>query len=390
MGGRGGIGALAAAFLVAAGILTPSTAGAKAAAATWAVVASPSPGNVIVALEGVSCVSATDCVAVGDNWSSVEQTLVESWDGTSWTVVPSPNQGTSDNNLNAVSCTSASNCVAVGHWNSGPTGDVISQTLIETWDGTNWTIVTSPNIGTVANLLTSVSCTGPSTCVAVGSYYSSSNQFAQTLIEVWDGVNWTIDSSPSNTGVAESLNGVSCLSSTDSTRCLAVGNADSDALAETWDGTTWTLAPVPAGYSVPPLGGVSCISGTSDCVAVGTYHGGVWTETWDGTIWSGQVGVPVHKDTSIGRIACVSLTSCTVVGSYATSTKKQSPPTRTIIDQLKVTKKATMWAKTKSPSPGKMFNGLDDVTCLSTTDCVAVGSQDTATADGTLVLMSSG
>ena len=61
--------------------------------------------------------------------------------------------------MNSVSCTSATNCVAVGHFDTGPTGDQVAHTLIETWDGTSWTIATSPDVGTVTNDLRSVSCT---------------------------------------------------------------------------------------------------------------------------------------------------------------------------------------------------------------------------------------
>ena len=226
--------------------------------------------------------------------------------------------------------------------------------------------------------------------MAVGAYYSSTDTYAQTLIETWNGTSWGVAVSPSNTSDYEALNGVSCLSSTGSVSCLAVGSIDGDALAETWDGTTWSIAPISAFDALPPLGGVSCIAGTTDCVAVGSYKGGVWTETWNGASWAGEVGVPVHPNSSIGRISCVAVTSCVVVGDYATSPKKQTSPTRTMIDELTVKKKMTVWAKAKSPNPGKMFNGLNDVACPDVSSCVAVGSQDTATADGTLVLTGGG
>ena len=88
---------VAAVFFVAALGAGAVPAGAKSAVPAWVVVPSPSPGNTIDSLNGVSCVSASSCVAVGSNWKAVAQTLVESWDGSNWTVVASPNQGTSDN-----------------------------------------------------------------------------------------------------------------------------------------------------------------------------------------------------------------------------------------------------------------------------------------------------
>jgi hypothetical protein len=77
-------------------------------------------------------------VAVGSYLADLDQTLVETWDGTSWTITPSPNVGTNGSVLIGLSCPSASFCVAVG------VGD---GTLIETWDGAKWMVVPSPSPG---------------------------------------------------------------------------------------------------------------------------------------------------------------------------------------------------------------------------------------------------
>src|SRR5207244_1023032 len=87
------------------------------------------------------------CWAVGyyANDTGTFQTLIEHWAGTSWAIVNSPNPVVLDSLLIDVACASASECWAVGFYN--PTG-ALSQTLIERWDGTSWTIVTSPNVAT--------------------------------------------------------------------------------------------------------------------------------------------------------------------------------------------------------------------------------------------------
>src|ERR1043166_4326896 len=61
----------------------------------------------------------------------------------SWSLVDSPNAEATQtpNSLNGTTCVSASDCWAVGYYVVGTT----QQTLIEHWDGTEWTIVTSPN-----------------------------------------------------------------------------------------------------------------------------------------------------------------------------------------------------------------------------------------------------
>jgi Dockerin type I domain len=90
----------------------------------------------------VACASTADCWAVGYdvNDSSVLQTLIEQWDGTSWTIVTSPNKIQSNgaalnNQLTSVTCASASQCWAVGYYNNNyynnNNNGSFNQTLIE-------------------------------------------------------------------------------------------------------------------------------------------------------------------------------------------------------------------------------------------------------------------
>jgi hypothetical protein len=55
-------------------------------------------------------------------------TVIESWDGTSWSVLHSPNRGMWSE-LDGVSCASATACIAVGFHQ--PTGTGVFKTLIE-------------------------------------------------------------------------------------------------------------------------------------------------------------------------------------------------------------------------------------------------------------------
>ncbi len=68
-------------------------------------------------LGGVSCVSPRACTAVG-NYEHGEEglnaPLAELWDGTRWVVQPIPNPAGAGSTLFGVSCTSASACMAVG------------------------------------------------------------------------------------------------------------------------------------------------------------------------------------------------------------------------------------------------------------------------------------
>ena len=80
-----------------------------------------------------------------------------------WQITDIPNAAESYS-LAGVSCATATHCVAVGSIAVGTT----FHTLIETFDGTKWTETPSPVAGTVMYFLTGVSCLSPSSCVAVG------------------------------------------------------------------------------------------------------------------------------------------------------------------------------------------------------------------------------
>ena len=93
-----------------------------------------------------------------------------------WSIVSSPNAGTVDDQLFSVSCVSASECVAVGSTFTGSA----EETLVMVWDGSAWSIVSSPNPSTIDNALYSVACLGVSECVAVG--YRFSDSATETLV----------------------------------------------------------------------------------------------------------------------------------------------------------------------------------------------------------------
>ena len=212
---------------------------------TWSIVPSRNPRSVS-SLNDVSCVSASDCTAVGSDTGAgiASKTLVESWNGTTWTVVPSPNAAShrhDTNDLNGVSCVSASNCTAVGSYMTR-TGH--PRTLIESWNGTTWTIVPSPNPGPATSGLGSVSCTSATACTAVGSYLmrkGGGRVEVTTLAESWNGTTWSIVPSPNTGPTVSALQGVSCATAT---ACIAVGysqtktRALSSTLIESWNGTT--------------------------------------------------------------------------------------------------------------------------------------------------------
>jgi hypothetical protein len=252
---------------------------------------------------GVSCATTRFCVAVGEHFpiGGDAQVVIDGWDGSKWSVVRSPTPGAIDR-LNGVSCPSQSFCVAVGSYEHDPASAV--RTLAEIWNGTRWSLASTPNSSTLDNHLNGVSCASSSFCVAVGTSHRSNTTFA--LIEQWNGTSWSIVSGAHVTAIERELFGVSCISPT---FCAAVGyvvrgNMGMEkGLAETWDGTSWSSSTFTPGL----LQSVSCVTSTS-CVAVGIGAGGI--QSWAGTGWS-QTPVP---PVGLSGVSCLTTTACTAVG----------------------------------------------------------------------------
>ena len=243
----------------------------------WSLIQPPKPENSVVSwLSGVSCTSATFCVATGaylDNFL-IEKTLAMLWDGTKWIVKTTPNPGAQLNGLAAVSCTSATACTAVGSFYSEPGP---SKVLTERWNGVSWQVQETPGPeGSKKAELLGVSCAAATVCTSVGVFTNSAGTNL-SLAEKWDGTKWTLQSSPNPEGAKETvLRGISC---TSSTACTAVGSFKSSAgiqlsLAERWTGSNWTIhsTPNPEGAKSSNLAGVSCLA--ASCEAVGGVQNG--------------------------------------------------------------------------------------------------------------------
>ena len=250
----------------------------------WSVVSSPSPSPFHNVLNGVTAVSANDVWAAGwlANAHDVPKTLIEHWNGTTWSVVHSPNAGKSTNVLNDVRAASANDVWAVGQF-SNASG--FRQTLIEHWNGKKWRVVPSPNVGTHDNILNGVTAVSSTDAWAVGDSLDM-NSNAQALIEHWDGTMWSVVSSPGS--VASTLNDVKAVSAKD---VWAVGEvAPSQTLIEHWNGKKWSVVPSPSpGTDNNALDGVTIIS-AHNIWAVGFALNNGLTQTliehWNGKKWS--------------------------------------------------------------------------------------------------------
>jgi hypothetical protein len=178
--------------------------------AAWSIVASPAGTQ--AELDTAAAVSSNDVWAVGtaQTASGVFQTLTEHWDGAAWSIVASP-AGTQAE-LDSAAAVSSNDVWAAGH--SG------SATLIEHWNGTSWAVVPSPSPGPLFNVLNGIAVVAANDIWAVGSSQNSSG-ISATLIEQWNGTSWSVVTSPSP-GSAASLSGAAA--NPVSGQAWAVGN----------------------------------------------------------------------------------------------------------------------------------------------------------------------
>ena len=286
---------------------------------TWAVLPSPDAGTAPNDLTGVSCLSTVSCWAVGydGQGSAVDRTLVESWNGAVWSIVPSPNNGPGSG-LNGVTCVAGGQCVAVGY---GTLESTVAQTLVESWDGGGWSIVASPDIGTNGNFLDGISCTAGNACMAVGQYATTDGYPELTLAELWNGTTWSVvDTGNQDMGESNTLDSVSCAGPQ---FCMAVGeypnkHHKASTLTELWNGSSWTVVSSENEANSNYLYGISCPA-VQQCLAVGRgaqpgTRAQTMIEHWNGTDWR-LVASPGHGNSStLAGVDCLSGNWCNAVG----------------------------------------------------------------------------
>jgi len=206
----------------------------------WAIVNGPAPVN--SSLYSIAAVSANDIWAVGGYGnSSTQRTLIEHWDGRSWKAVQAPNVGSGFNFLTHLAAISANDVWAVGFYAGGQAMLNNQNVLIEHWNGTAWSIVSSP--APVNSSLYGIAAVSPDDIWAVGSL--STNSVGEPLIEHWNGSSWSIAASPSSTIEGITLNAVAVRSADDVWVIGATTGTQPQTLIEHWDGHSWETVSSP-------------------------------------------------------------------------------------------------------------------------------------------------
>ncbi|MHB8288138.1 MAG: hypothetical protein ACYDEY_02670 [Acidimicrobiales bacterium] len=373
---------------------------AAASPGAWSINPTPnavSPQN--NHLSGVSCASASFCVAAGYySNGTVDQNLLLSWNGSTWSLNSAASLSTSasqKNHLTSVSCASSSFCVAAGYYNNG----TVDQNLLLTWNGSTWSLNSAASLSTSSsqnNHLSGVSCASASFCVAAGYY--SNGTVDQNLLLSWNGSTWSLNSAASLSTSASQNNNLSGVSCASSSFCVASGYYSNGTVDQnlflTWNGSSWSLNSA-ASFSTSAsqdnhLSGVSCAS-ASFCVAAGYYRGHYailnLLLTWNGSTWSLNSAASLSAKTMLSNyltsVSCVSANFCVAAGYYLT----QSFTVWT--QNLLLTWNGSSWSLNSAASlstSASVGNGLLGISCVSARSCVAAGYYDSSGVFQNLVL----
>jgi hypothetical protein len=239
------------------------------------------------------------------------------WDGTDWTIVPSPNLGAPDRNyLNGVVAISHDDVWAVGHHTSQEPN---SDAMIMHWNGAQWDFV--PDAATAAiTRLNAVTAISGDDVWAVGYAYSNTG-LTQPLVERWNGTQWSVVPSPTMPDQTL-LEDVAAISRDD----VWVVGWYSPAILEgrtftmRWNGVEWNVVPSPnTNAQATILRSISAMSPT-DVWAVGasTNPTPPIVLHWDGTQWNVVPGPSVGTDyTEFWGVQALSSTDVWAVGDYS-------------------------------------------------------------------------
>lgn len=355
----------------------PLSITASATQAVASPVATPRANAIATSgeLNGVACVSATWCMAVGigvpvNSAPPDGKVLAEVWNGSTWSIhSPVAPSGSTSSVLSGVTCSSTTNCFAVGSYTTAT--NTQGKVLIYRWKGSGWTSVSGVPMpsGAAYAILNGVTCPTATRCVAVGYWAKTTSAALEPLAELWSGTTWKIDAQPAAPSTdIRNLKAVSCLSTT---FCMAVGDRTQGTpdltLSEYGNGTTWTAKnPANVTGAANYLNGLRCTS-TKSCVAVGNESTSVMAESWNGSSWSivKSQNPTGSIDNVLSSVSCYN-TLCMAVGNGLKSSELV-----TLTEHLS----GTQWLVRPSPNvPGTgVESSLNAVSCASTTVCFAVG-----------------
>ncbi len=308
------------------------------------------------ALEAVDCPTARRCEATTYS-PGVETEILGSDDGGQHWHVQYDASVDPYGALLAISCSSAAVCLATGDGVGG--GSVLATSD----GGARWLAIT-PFTSLDPVDVTAGTCPTAATCEIVGNLTSAIDVSSPVAARTTNGgVTWMPQVVPAGVG---KLVGLSCATAL-SCEAAALSDEGTGEMLHTADGgTTWITQAVPAASI---MASVQCTS-TVDCVAVGSSadakgaRGVVVTTTDDGSTWSRRL-LPVD-DAKLLDVSSRSLAECVLVGVSPTQLA------------LYVRMAGTALAVRDFPADRGVV-GMATLACPTPLRCVAVGSNSTGT-----------
>jgi hypothetical protein len=259
---------------------------------------------------------------VGSNSSqgNANRTLIERFNGSAWSAVTSPDEGSGNNSLNGVSM------VPGAGWAVGFAQNGHYQPLALHWNGKQWSVTSSGKFGNDA-LFTGVDTLAGGSAWAAG-FQLTGNGTRRTLIEHTTGGALTTVTSP-NDGTTATDNTLMGVGGTQATGLWAVGYRVSSTglkpLVLRYDTTkaspTWVSVSGAGGVPSPGkvesvLTGVNVLS-ASDVWAVGYYTDGSAEHPlalhWNGSKWSNS---PIPGAGALRKVTAISSSDVWAAGTY--------------------------------------------------------------------------
>ena len=345
-----------------------------------------------VALNSVTCLAATDCLAAGTSTSSTgEQPVVERWtpharlEGDAASVAPGRFH-CRDPDQHLLLWT---RLLRDARYLPCCRERVTPRTRLTDTCGVaaRWSLTMLPQpAGPPGMQVSGLSCMSPTSCLAVGYSYTTST--APGVTERWNGSAWTDFSGPI-------MDAVSCVTATG---CTGVGRADTpppdaneSVVVDHWGGASWIpVATLASGDleddSYAPLQ-ISCAA--AGCMVTGGVTddlGDIFPVAWhgDGGTWSATPTPPLGGGYASGDryyfagVSCAGRGRCTTVGSFFGSTVSSG------YVNLAERWNGSAWAvQSTPPNPptSSGFTSLVAVSCPDGRNCLAIGQGSGSYAD---------
>lgn len=213
----------------------------------WTVLREADPSGYGGQFSGIASIARNDVWAIGQTYGaghySKRSAAAEHWDGARFSVSPLPRVTGSETFLYGIAAIATNDVWAAG---GALAHGGLQQPYVVHWNGSAWTQIAVPGLPGVANNLDAVAATASDDVWSVGGSQASASAPFRTLAEHWDGTQWSIVPTPNVNADSNVFNAVVALSRHDAWAMGDYNNGRTFApLAEHWDGTAWTIVPVP-------------------------------------------------------------------------------------------------------------------------------------------------